>query len=56
MDEEQWLAQLLEASRAALERVRGPGLDVDRQFVADIEAFCLQIEQQLGELRSGSED
>ena len=54
MDDEQWLRRLLEASEAVLERVRS---DPERAsyLIPHVEAFRLELERQLSEVRRGSE-
>ena len=53
-DDEQWLRHLLEASQRALERVRTRG-KAERELVADLEAFVLNLEQQLDNRRRESQ-
>jgi hypothetical protein len=54
MDDEQWLRRLLEASEAVLQRLRSdPQGALD--LVADVEAFRLEMERRLSELRRDSE-
>jgi hypothetical protein len=52
MMDEGWLRRLNEACHAALKLARDPGVDVDRQLIADLETLCLRVEQRLNELRT----
>jgi hypothetical protein len=55
VEDDSWLTRLLQASHAALERLRDPALDVDRRLIADLEALCLNLEQRLSEARRTSD-
>ena len=52
MEDEQWLVRLLEATRAALERLRDPKFDANADLVADLEDYCARLERRLADVQA----
>ena len=55
MEDSAWLSRLLDASRAALERVGDPKLDIDPALKADLEQLGADLERQLADLGRSAE-
>lgn len=47
MEDDQWLAHVLDACRRALARLREPGIEADAGLIADLERLEASLEERL---------